>query len=1241
MSNWLESFEELEMPEEFDLEKIDLDVLADTYNKFWSSTATTLSNIAEEFAKSSVDPNNNKAINSKIHASTIAKKLDSLSAQATHYANDLEKIVSKNPNHGKIKADFRAEYAQKILDTAKANRDSFLKKAVEYAAEAKHMGDMGKYFAPIVGYAVNVANYGLKLKDKDYYGAASVGATFLATIKLTPALLRGLALFIPGGIPLILLSTVLAGVGGYAIDKLFNSLLNNYDPLDISSKTNTDYQSAKNFVQYVDPLVLDLDGDGIETISANSGITFDFNDDGLKTGTGWISGDDGFLVLDRNGNGTIDNGRELFGVDTVKSDGTLAKDGFDALRDLDSNGDGVFDAYDLLFEQMRVWQDKNQDGISQADELKSLNELGISAIHLDNSSSNRLDNGNRISATGTIEFADGSTGTVANIDLASNPFYREFLDKLPISKSIQDLPNMYGSGAVRDLQEAASQSKELANLLKQYSKLPTREKQRAMLDNILGAWANTTNYPNLSQRLQKAAGDNVEVELQFSWQQKGSKPTAEQLAQKALLEKTAILEVFNASDFYKITRRSDGKFILQAGTSSTVLGATKMEDGKEKLIITENNLQLNVGQAGLLNQSYNSLLNSVYQGLLLQTRLKPYLEAIGITITEEGIALDYNGLYKTIDKKSSDPVEAIVTSFEIQELLQDTALSTVLENRRSAWISKLDEKGLNRLHAQMNDGYFTDLQGGHLAIGTNGSDTLYGKNSSNSTSQLYGGAGDDTLQVYAYSKDNLLAGGTGNDTLYGGYYSDTYLFNLGDGKDTIIETYSYSGAIDTLRFGKDIKATDISTYKDGRDLLFKHKNGKDEVRVKNVFNSTGSGATASEHYNIERVEFADGTVWTWKQIAERGLISQANNNGETLYGWAGNDIMQGGKGDDILDAGDGSNTLYGGDGNDTIKVGNYSFDNILAGGKGNDTLYGSYYSDTYLFNLGDGKDTIIESYSYSGAIDTLRFGKDIKSADISTYKDGRDLLFKHKNSKDEVRVKNVFNSTGSGATASGHNNIERVEFADGTVWTWKQIAERGLIRQANNNGETLYGWTGNDIMQGGKGDDILDAGDGSNTLYGGDGNDTIKVGNYSFDNILAGGKGNDWLYGSYYSDTYLFNRDDGQDTIVENYSYNNAIDIVQFGKGINPNNLWFERSGYDLTVSIHKTDGRITIKNWYSNTHARIEQFHLANGKMLLESQVQNLVDAMAAFSGSSSAEGDFISMSKQELDKVIAVNWQ
>jgi len=85
-----------------------------------------------------------------------------------------------------------------------------------------------------------------------------------------------------------------------------------------------------------DPLVLDLDNDGIETIGIGGTVVmFDHNADGIRTGTGWVKSDDGFLVLDRNDNGTIDSGRELFGVDTIKSNGALATNGFEALSELD------------------------------------------------------------------------------------------------------------------------------------------------------------------------------------------------------------------------------------------------------------------------------------------------------------------------------------------------------------------------------------------------------------------------------------------------------------------------------------------------------------------------------------------------------------------------------------------------------------------------------------------------------------------------------------------------------------------------------------------------------------------------------------------------------------------------------------------------------------------------------------------------------------------------------------------
>ena len=127
----------------------------------------------------------------------------------------------------------------------------------------------------------------------------------------------------------------------------------------------TDFNSAQSFVRRYDPLALDLDGDGIETTGTGNWqntTLFDHNGDSVAEGTGWLSGDDGWLVRDINGNGAIDNGSELFGDNTVRTDGSTGSDGFSALSDLDNNNDGVIDANDAAFGELKVWRDLNQDG---------------------------------------------------------------------------------------------------------------------------------------------------------------------------------------------------------------------------------------------------------------------------------------------------------------------------------------------------------------------------------------------------------------------------------------------------------------------------------------------------------------------------------------------------------------------------------------------------------------------------------------------------------------------------------------------------------------------------------------------------------------------------------------------------------------------------------------------------------------------------------------------------------------
>ncbi len=110
------------------------------------------------------------------------------------------------------------------------------------------------------------------------------------------------------------------------------------------------------------PLIVDLDGDGVETTTVDDGVYFDHDGNNFAEKTAWVGKDDGLLVRDINDNGKIDNGTELFGNNSVLSNGQKANNGFEALKDLDSNGDGVFNSSDTAWNEVKVWKDSNQNG---------------------------------------------------------------------------------------------------------------------------------------------------------------------------------------------------------------------------------------------------------------------------------------------------------------------------------------------------------------------------------------------------------------------------------------------------------------------------------------------------------------------------------------------------------------------------------------------------------------------------------------------------------------------------------------------------------------------------------------------------------------------------------------------------------------------------------------------------------------------------------------------------------------
>ena len=162
------------------------------------------------------------------------------------------------------------------------------------------------------------------------------------------------------------------------------------------------------------PLVLDLDGNGVQSMGPAHGAMFDLDATGQIKQVGWTDGKDGLLALDLNHNGQIDSGAELFGNATLLANGEKAVDGWMALATLDTTGDGKVDAQDAQFADLRVWVDANTDGLTQSGELKTLAEVGVAGLMVSYDESRIAQNGNILDGAGSFVKTDGSVGRMSD-----------------------------------------------------------------------------------------------------------------------------------------------------------------------------------------------------------------------------------------------------------------------------------------------------------------------------------------------------------------------------------------------------------------------------------------------------------------------------------------------------------------------------------------------------------------------------------------------------------------------------------------------------------------------------------------------------------------------------------------------------------------------------------------------------------------------------------------------------------
>ncbi len=291
--------------------------------------------------------------------------------------------------------------------------------------------------------------------------------------------------------------------------------------------------------------------------------------------------------------------------------------------------------------------------------------------------------------------------------------------------------------------------------------------------------------------------------------------------------------------------------------------------------------------------------------------------------------------------------------------------------------------------------------------------------------------------------------------------------------------------------------------------------------------------------------------------------------------------------------------------------------NRLTGGAGNDTyIVGT--GDTVVESSGGGTDTVQSSVTHTLAsnVENLTL---VGTATINGTGNGLNNVLIGNNAANKLTggAGNDLYVVGAGDTVVEAANGGTDTVQSSVAWTLASNVENLTL-----TGTGSINGTGNSLAN------VITGNAGGNTLAGGAGNDT-----------LAGGHGNDILNGGTGNDLFQFLRGDGQDVVQDT---GGSADRVQFGMTINPLDLVISRQANDLRLAVHGTGDQMTVQNWYGGAGNQTETIQAGNGQELMNSQVDQLIQAMAAFTQQSGLSWDqAVDQRPQDVQTILAANWQ